>query len=344
MDHHRKWYWISLLTFVVAMLSKGSVAILPLVLLMIVAWKKGRVARSDVVALIPFLVVAIVLTLVNVWFQHHDRSGAIREVSIAQRLAGAGTAPWFYLAKAFLPIDLAFVYPPWEIRVHEIEWWLPLAAAAYLSIWLASCRKRAGTTWCKSVLFSWTYFCLALFPVMGFTDTGFMQYSLVADHYAQLALLGVLAATAATWSYWNQKSFSVVHFVAKPTAIFVCTLLSFLTFEQSRLYGNSVRLYQDALKKNPSSWLAENNLGLALVEAGNQLEAIDHFRQALAIKPDFARALLQLGNGAIQYRSSRRSHRALRQALEYDPDYLSIATIWERCYTKPENCPRPSNN
>ena len=319
----RKWYWISLLTFVVAMLSKGSVAILPLALLMIVAWKNGRIARSDVVSLIPFLVVAVVLTLVNVWFQRHGRSGPIRDITIAQRFVGAGAVPWFYLAKAFLPIELAFVYPPWEIRVHRLEWWLPLAAAAIVPILLSWRRRRAGTTWNKSLLFFWAYFCLALIPVMGFTDTGFMQYSHVANHYAQLALIGALAAATAAWSYWSQNSRSVFQSAAKPTAIVACVLLMFLTFQQSRLYGNSVWLYEDALKKNPRSWLAENNLGLALVETGNQQEAIDHFRKALALKPDFARAYYNWGTVLSNTGQPKEAIERFRQALEYDPDYLS---------------------
>ncbi len=36
------WYWLSLAAFVLAMLSKGSVAILPVVLLLIVWWQIGE--------------------------------------------------------------------------------------------------------------------------------------------------------------------------------------------------------------------------------------------------------------------------------------------------------------
>ena len=36
-----------------------------------------------------------------------------------------------------------------------------------------------------------------LAPVLGFTDVYFMKYSLVADHYAHLALIGVVSWVAA---------------------------------------------------------------------------------------------------------------------------------------------------
>ena len=41
----RKWYWLSLLAFALAMFSKGSVVILPLVLLLLVWWEYGSLTR-----------------------------------------------------------------------------------------------------------------------------------------------------------------------------------------------------------------------------------------------------------------------------------------------------------
>jgi hypothetical protein len=44
-----RWYWFSLLAFTLGMLSKGSVAVLPLVLLLIVWWQQGRITRDNVI-------------------------------------------------------------------------------------------------------------------------------------------------------------------------------------------------------------------------------------------------------------------------------------------------------
>ena len=43
-----RWYWLSLAMFVLAMLSKGSVAILPGVLLLIAWWRRGAISKADV--------------------------------------------------------------------------------------------------------------------------------------------------------------------------------------------------------------------------------------------------------------------------------------------------------
>ena len=39
---------------------------------------------------------------------------------------------------------------------------------------------------------------------MGFTDVGFMQYSLVADHYQHIAIIAVIALGRRHWGIWHQ--------------------------------------------------------------------------------------------------------------------------------------------
>ncbi len=87
------WYILSVLAFVLAMLSKGSVAILPVVLLLIVWWQNGTIHWRDWFWVAPFFVIAIVLTLVDLWFQTHGSGQAIREATPIQRLLGR--EQWF---------------------------------------------------------------------------------------------------------------------------------------------------------------------------------------------------------------------------------------------------------
>jgi 4-amino-4-deoxy-L-arabinose transferase-like glycosyltransferase len=72
-----RWYLLSLAMFALAMLSKGSVAILPVLLLGIVWWLRP-LTRWDFVKSVPFFLVAAALTVVHVWFQTHVTGEAIR--------------------------------------------------------------------------------------------------------------------------------------------------------------------------------------------------------------------------------------------------------------------------
>ncbi len=151
------WYWMSFLAFVLAMLSKGSVAILPVLLLGIVWWLRP-LTKQDLLRILPFLAVAVTLTVVNVWFQRHGSEAIIRSADFAQRLLGAGGVVWFYLYKALLPLNLLFIYPQWHIEPSNPLWWLPLLTALAVTAMLWKYRN----SWGRSLLFAWAFFCVAL--------------------------------------------------------------------------------------------------------------------------------------------------------------------------------------
>ncbi len=71
-----RWYWLALVSFALAMFSKGSVATLPLVLLLIAWWQHRRLTSRDLWRSAPFFVVSAILTPVVIWFVGHRRKWA----------------------------------------------------------------------------------------------------------------------------------------------------------------------------------------------------------------------------------------------------------------------------
>ena len=209
----------------------------------------------------PFFAVAAVLAGVNVWFQTHGTEVVIRTAGFTERLLGAGGVVWFYLYKALLPFDLAFIYPQWHIQVGNPLWWLPLAAALAVTAVLWRYRE----SWSRPLLFAWGFFCVALLPVMGFTDVGFMEYSLVADHYQHICTDRCdCTGVGGLWSAWHRGTRGSAQRAAMVVAVVAVGALMFLTWRQSGLYRDPMTLYQAALEKNPDCWMAHNNLGFVM--------------------------------------------------------------------------------
>jgi tetratricopeptide (TPR) repeat protein len=316
-----RWYALSLLAFLLAMLSKGSVAILPLILLLIVWWQRDRITWSDIVASVPFFVVSLILTKVDIWFQAHD-SGIIREVSFLQRLLGAGAVIWFYLGKALVPVDLAFIYPQWQIDPNNFLWWLPLLASIVVTLLLFWKRNSQRARWVRPLFVAWLYFCICLFPVMGFADVGYMRHSLVSDHYVHIALISVVAIVASTCcqTYKMLPSHAVRQIVPIGASL-VVLIFAWLTWQQSGLYANALTLYTDTIKKNPTSWLVQTNYGLELSRAGKPLEAIPYFQEAFRLNPICAVAQFHWGNALVDLGRVPESLEHYREALKIVPDY-----------------------
>ncbi len=313
-------YGLSLLALLLAMLSKGSVVVLPLLLLLIVWWRKGRISSRDLFRVAPLFVIAVGLGAVNVWFQTHGSGVVIREASFAQRLAGAGAATWFYLGRAFLPIELLFIYPPWQIDSGELLWWLPLAAAVVVTAVLWWQRNSVSGFVVRPMLFAWLFFGISLAPVLGFTDVGFMKYSLVADHYQHIAMIGAMALVAAAWSAWYQSRKRRVQWITSAAAAVVVAALLLLTFQQNRLYGDPIALYEATLEKNPTCWVAHNNVGLALAKAQRAPEAIKHYREALRLRPHYPEALNNWGAALNRIGKPQEAIEPLHEALRLDPN------------------------
>ncbi|HEY4760081.1 MAG TPA: tetratricopeptide repeat protein, partial [Thermoguttaceae bacterium] len=314
--HSPLWYWLSLVAFLLAMLSKGSVAMLPVLLLGIIWWLRP-LTRWDLVRTAPFFVVAVVLTVVNMRFQRHGADEVVRNVDFAQRLLGAGGVVWFYLYKALLPLNLAFVYPQWQIEAGNLLWWLPLLAAVAVTgvLW---CYRES---WSRPLLFAWGFFCVALLPVMGFTDVGFMKYSLVADHYQHIAIIGLISLAAALWGIWYQRTREIARWPATAVAIVAVAALTFLTWQQCGIYRDAMTLYQDTLEKNPECWMAHYSLGVTLGMKGQTQKAIEHYKQALWFKPDYVEAHNNLGLELAQTGRPQEAIEHYQQALGHKPDF-----------------------
>jgi protein O-mannosyl-transferase len=310
-------FWLSVTTFTLAMLSKGSVAVLPAILLVILWWRNGRVSRRDLIRIAPFAGIAVAFTLVNLWFQSRGVA-PMRGVGPLERLLGAGAVIWFYLTKALVPIRLSFMYPQWEIRSYELSWWLPAAAAVAVTMVLWRARNRAGG---RTALAVWLSFCVALVPVMGLTDVYFMKYSLVADHYQYIALIVVTASIGAALGSTARRFNG-----ARVLAVGIIVALGAMTWRQAHLYADPETLYEATLKQNPSAWALENNLGALLIDRGRQEAAVPHLENALRVNPDLVAARVNRCLALVQLHRFEEGRSACGEAAGMYPDIAAART------------------
>jgi tetratricopeptide (TPR) repeat protein len=299
-DTRQRWYWLSLSAFVLAMLSKGSVAILPGILLLLTWWRQERITRRDVIKILPFLIVAVGLTFVNLWFQAR-MPGGTRDVTALQRVLGAGAVIWFYVAKALVPIRLAFMYPQWDIRADEVRWWLPLIAGVAFTAVLTWQRRQP---FARALLLGWAFVCIALIPVMGFTDVYFMKYSLVADHYEYIAMIGVTTGVAAGLDRLfrpTPPASMVTGWLSSGVwRVAILAVLGVATWKQAHVYAGPEVLYRTTIKSNPGVSVLHNNLGALLLDQAQNEAAAAEFREALRLEPDLGSAHSNLCEAAAR--------------------------------------------
>jgi tetratricopeptide (TPR) repeat protein len=188
------WYLAALGTFLLALLAKTSTVMLPVVLLGIALWRRGRLERRDLVETAPFFALSLALGAVTVWFQHaRSLAGARLPRGLGERVGGAAWALLSYVRTALVPVDIPLVAAPWPLGSAEPLFWAPLAiviAAIAVLAW-----GRRGPL--RPVSFALGYHALMVLPVLGLVDMAYLRLAPVASHLQYLALMGPVALAAA---------------------------------------------------------------------------------------------------------------------------------------------------
>ena len=295
-DRHRRGaYVLSLGLFVLALLSKTVTAVLPAALLVVFWWQRGRTDwRQDVRPLLPLFVIGIGCGLLTAWFERTvlRAQGAEFDLSLVQRVLLAGRAVWFYLWSLVWPVHLAFIYPRWHIDPGAaVQYLFPSAVAVSLAVlWWYRSRTRAPLA--VALLF-----CGLLFPALGFANLYPFRYSLVADHFQYLASIPMIAGLCAGLVPLARR----VRLVEPALIVLVALPLGVLTWRQAHDYRDAETLYRATLVRNPECWLCYNNLASARLHGSTAElnEAIGYLREALRIDPLSPEAHNNMG-GALQ--------------------------------------------
>ncbi len=320
-DRRSLGFVLSLVFFILATLSKPSVVMLPFVIALCIWWMRGKIRWRDALTLTPFALISALASGWTIWEQRfHARAvGPDWAQTFPERMIIAGKAIWFYLGKLVWPDPLIFIYPRWELDSSKVLAYLPLLAAlaGLVALWFIPAK------WGRALLFAAAYYVVSLFPVLGFFTVFFFRYSFVSDHFQYLASMGPLAlagagittiagrlcetprelASDADALQHLGNNFAVsrakVGLTVALCGIFLVSL-GFLTWRQTAEYHNLFALYTATLQKNPGCWMAHYNLGIVLSEQREAEQAIDHYRRAVDLRPDYAEAHYNLGRLLVE--------------------------------------------
>jgi Flp pilus assembly protein TadD len=331
------WLVISLLSFVLALLAKTAVVMLPVILLLCALWQRRRINLRDLVHLSPYFLLSLAFGLMSVWFQKHQALTSTHEVlqpsGFLERLATAGDVVWFYLGKALWPVNLSVVYSPWKVDAGRVAAFVPglLLVAVFAVCW----RFRRG--WGGQVLFGLGCFVAALFPALGFFDAQFLTRWQVSDHLQYVAMIAIPALVAAGvakvagiesdgapgWrsggGFGNPRYGRLGSLRYQVAAVVVLAATAGLAYQRAKAFASEETLMRDTIAKNPAAWPAHTDLGVELAKQGNIPGAIAEFKLALAdqtnnpdVHRDLSHAYLAQGNVAAALAE-------LTAALEIDP-------------------------
>ena len=309
-------YLLALGLFAAAMLSKSVAVTLPVALGILLWWHHGRVTWTGAWRIAPFLLVALTIALADLSYY---RSGG--EVSFdygfAERSLIAALSLWYYAGKLFFPTDLAVIGPLRHVDVGDPFAWFCLMAAVAVAALLWFGRHRVG----RGPLAGALFFVVTLSPVLGFVDFAHMQISFVADRYAYLAGIGVIAVLIGTTTYGTSKLPGAPRTAASVLLIVVLAVFGTLTWNQAGIYRDGITFYNRIISINPGAPTFQRNLAAAFNDAGRPEEALAASRIAVEQFPGSARAHNTHGIALMALHRLDEAEESFRRALERDPGH-----------------------
>ena len=309
-----RWFGIATICFALALLSKPSAVVLPLLVIILESLILRRPARSWRGGITVWGALCL-----GVLFLTHAAQPVTEDIvtSVWTRPFVAGDALAFYLGKLIWPTRMGIDYGRSPVWLVTQKWFVlhslvPLALA--LAVWMG--RRRAP--W---LLAAFALFAAALLPTLGLTPFVFQVYSTVADRYLYLALLGPALGLAWGLSLLSQTPWSRAQLAAWSGCAAFLLLLGLGSRMQTRCWQNSLPLFEQALRVNPQSWGTYNNLGAVALDRGQPGDALAFLTEAVRLRPDDAEAHANRGIALLETRKTLEAAAEFRAAIFLKPDY-----------------------
>lgn len=322
-------YFLSFVTFLLAILSKPSVVILPVIVYLLERSIFTFSSPSEAAPNPPsqgrpqrwFIATLVSSALVSTLSRYTQPLSDIYWIPpLWMRPLIAGDTLFHYFTKIFLPLPLLFDYgrsPHWVYQQNLVYWtWLIPACIGAI----------AWNTKNRGVQLSLILFVISLFPVLGIIPFNYQNISTVADRYLYFpfvwiaflfAMLVFTTLTKATLikkrTTWSQQSF----LFCIPLLLLLALQTILTTLWQTTLWQNSKTLFAYNLEKKPASILSLTSLGNSYFEAKDYENAVSYYQKVLTGSLSTIRTQVRMGRSLLELRK-------YPEALKHLETYVKI--------------------
>ena len=353
--------------FLLGLMSKPMLVTLPFVLLLLDYWPLNRMqiySRNNdqvetnmanmekrklsflILEKVPLFILSITSVFLTIYGARSVRTiTSLEYLPFLIRISNAINSYVLYIKKLFWPNDLAVFYP-----IFHIPFWQSLVAGLFLlGVTFFCCRNFRKYPYLPV---GWFWYLGTLVPVIGIVQVGNQA---MADRYAYIPFIGLFIIIA-----WSAEQVSLKFNLLKKifilTAISIIAALTILTYDQVKIWRNTVTLFEDALKKtkanyvaydvlgfeaarenenekalmnyymaqkiNPKFYPAYNNAGIVLIRMGRREEALKNFEMTLKFNKYSAQAYYNIGLFYLKDNAFDKSMMLFKKAIEIKPDYV----------------------
>lgn len=330
----RKYYFLSLFLFVLALFSKVQAIVLPFILLLVDFLFFGGVSQKNLKEKIPFFILTIIFAVVGICAQYFGKNlTPVRTEGLVNNFIIMNYLVVFYLKQLFFPLKLSCWYVYYGAQGKSANFFSGEFLGSLLIVLTLIMAVLYFLKKNKKISFGILFFLITIFPVI--KPIPLLGEIIAADRYTYIPSIGLFYLLGVIFSSFKQK----YKIFLTAAFIFVVGIFSFLTWQRCFVWRNSSSLWKDVIKNYPYTSRAYGNLahyyldsGITQKLKGNYEKAIEDFTFAIKINPGEPLAYFKRG---LVYGLKKENEPAIadfKKAIELSPAngefYYDLAVVY----------------
>lgn len=315
-------YILSLLFFLLSLLSKVMAVSLPFVLISIDFFEKRKVSQKTIFEKIPFFIFSFVFGIIVIFAR--EEAGHIHNVqsyTFIDRVFIMSYQLSLYIVKVVVPSQLSVYYPNplvqngWLPIIYYLSL-LPVGAIIFLLFTYAKYIK-------KEVYFGFAFFVFAILFVLKFVTVG---NQLITERYMYFAAIGLyIGIYFMIKPFINFRKWRIVINLLFAAYLIV---LSITTFHRLKVWEKDLTLFTDFVKTSPNVSLGWYSLGITYNRNKSYNTAIRAFNKSIQINPEFSSAYYNRAISHYDLSDYSKAIKDFNKCLILSSDTLQHAAIY----------------
>jgi len=323
-----KFYFGTLLLFVVSLLSKSAAVTFPVLLVAIDLYKGRKINVKSLLEKIPFLLLSLFFGTLTILSQqtgeaiNHNLS---LYYSFSDRIFIISYAVILYIVKLFIPVNLSAIHYYPDVSGDALPWQYYGALPLLLLICLFAFKKSSFR---KEFLFGFFFFLITISVMLQLIPVGM---SVIAERYTYIPYIGLFYITGQLISNIEKIYLKKIVFVV---LVLFALMFSYLTWERISVWKNGKVLFTDIIKKYPYNAHGYWVRGFIQYNESDYAGALQDFNKSLQIKPGLVQYLLDRAETHGKLNNFKAALDDMNQAIGKDSSiseaFLNRGTLYDK--------------
>jgi tetratricopeptide (TPR) repeat protein len=321
-----KYLLFAFLLFVFSLMSKSAAVVMSPTILLCSYFINKKISKKDILLSLPFFILSLIFGIIALKTQENAMSDLGTHYNLLNRILVVFYSLYFYVVRFVFPYDFSalHVYPIPNNDVLPLLFYIAPIVVVAIIIYIIKTKNEI-----KHVLvFGFLFFLINIILVLQIISIG---QAIVSERYTYVSYIGLSFIFASVVIAFMDKYKSKI--LLYSTILFFI-FLAMSTWQQNKVWNDSITLWTKALEVNPQIATAYNNRGIAKSKRGDKRGAILDYNMGLKYKSDDATTYYNRGKLKAELKDYLGAIKDYDFAIKYNPN--EYKSYYNRANSKSE--------